>query len=573
MTSAPQVHDSATDILAFHESHHDLIKSTLAPDLHGNLPRHLRSEILQTNPAPFRLPTTGAPRSSPYRTPQWTELSECIREVSPFLFPDEDVHRVAGSRAEPLSHSPSTTTSLPGYAVVRRLADLSQASDVDPAAVEAALREAERVLKSPPDAGKNREYAHRSGAMAVERSTDEERLPLSRVRATSSVASSASAGPREEDVQSRCPCHPHERRRHQRHHCNGSRALSPDHVTAASGLEAASCFHCPSSWGWPAPAPVLSRSPAPPRPAPTATNSPGNNHGSPHVSSRTAGVLDPTMRWYDVYYVWMLYYQQVYAAQVLQERQRQRAKRGRREKRESHRSPHGRHAASRAASSGPEASTGNQEDGTHYAHVPRQSRAVAQVERCGVPEGGSRDMAEASVSTSAQPIRHRHFISPPKPSFHTCASQTPRVPDEKNAKGADRAAHLRAEMRRLEEKYAALSSSLVDAEEEEAQPLTCADGRIRHSAAASSAAGATIARARPAWSPAPAEPRTQGGKSLGSRDDADPTSHRGSVAPAETWQALSERQRNGTFHPMARVRTSRGFSPQPLSRQRPQWRH
>ncbi|CAC9539515.1 conserved hypothetical protein [Leishmania infantum JPCM5] len=572
MTCAPQVHHSAPNILAFHDSHHDLIKGTLAPDLHGNLPRHLRSVILQTNRAPFRLPATGAPRSSPYRTPQWTELSECIREVSPPPFPDEDVRRLAGSRAEPLSHSPSTTMSLPGYAVVRRLADLSQASDVDPAAITAALREAERVLEVPMDAGTNREYARCSGAMIAERSTDEERLPLSRGRATSSVASSASARLREEDAQSRCPRHHHEHPRHQRHHCDGSRALSPEHVTAASGLGAASCFHSSSPWGWPAPAPVLSGSPAPPRPAPTATNSPANNHAGPHASSSTAGVLDPTLRWYDVYYAWMFYYQQLYAAQALQERQRQRAKRGKREKRESHRTPHGRHAVSRAASSGPEASMGNQEDGTHYAHVLRQPRAVARVERGGGPEGAVRSMSEASVSMSAQPIRHHCPISPPKPSTHTRASQTPRVPGEKNAKGDDRAARLRAELRRLEEEYATLSSSLADVEGDEAQPPTCADGRIRQFAAAS-AAGATIARPQPAFPPAPAEARAQRGKWLDSRDDVGPTSHRGSAAPAETWQALSERQRNETFHSMARVRASRGPSPQPLSRQRPQWRH
>lgn len=181
-------------------------------------------------------------------------------------------------------------------------------------------------------------------------------------------------------------------------------------------------------------------------------------------------------------------------------------------------------------------------------------------------------MSKASVSMSAQPTRHHCPVSPPKPSTRSCAWQTPRVSGEKNTKGDDRAARLRAELRRLEEEYAVLSSSLADVEDDGAQPPTCADGRIRHFAAAS-AAGATIARPQPAWSPAPAEPRAQRGKWLGSRDHAGPTSHRGSAAPAETWQALSERQRNGTFHSMARVCTSRGRSQQSFSRQRPQWRH
>lgn len=215
---------------------------------------------------------------------------------------------------------------------------------------------------------------------------------------------------------------------------------------------------------------------------------------------------------------------------------------------------------------------GNREDGTHYAHVLRQPRAVARVERGGVPEGGVRSMSEASVSMSAQPTRHHCPVSPPKPSTNSDAWQTPRVPGERNAKGDDRAARLRAELRRLEEEYAVLSPSLADAQDDGAQPPTCADGRIRHFAA-TSAAGATIARPQPAWSPAPTEPRGQRGRWLGSRDDAGPTSHRGSAAPAETWQALSERQRNGAFHSMARVRTRRGPSPQPFSRQRPQWRH
>ncbi|GET92334.1 hypothetical protein, conserved [Leishmania tarentolae] len=570
MTFAPQAHNSATDVLAFHESHHDALKGTLEPVLHGNLPRPFRSEILQRNQAPVRLAAEGAPRPSPYRTPQWTELRTCIREVSPPSLLDDNACRVAEFGEGSLSDSALTTTSLPGYAVVNRLADLSQASDVDPAAVKAALREAERVLEAPTNAGMHREDPHYSNAMTTERFTDKEHLPLSHVRATSSIASSASAECREVDVESQWPCHHHKPRWHQRRHCDGSRKYSPGHATAASVVGTASCFHRPLAWSRPAPAPVLIGSPAPPRTALTATDITANDHADLHASPSTAGIFPPTMRWYEVYYAWMLYYQQLYAAQVLWEQQRQRAKRG---KKPGHRSPHGKCTASRAANSGPEASTGKQRGGTHYAHVKQHCRAAAWAERGDSSEGGGHGMEEPlSVSRNAPPIRDNPPNFTPQPSSQTREARTSPAGGEKNAKGDDRAARIRAELHRLEEEYAALSCYLTNVEDEEAQPATCVDGRVGHFAAASSA-GVTIAAPQRARSPAPTAPRTQSGKRFGSRHDAGPAPKRGSAAPAETWRTLSERQRSGTFYALARVRTSRSSSPQPFSQQRPHWRH
>ncbi|CAJ1023313.1 hypothetical protein Q4I32_003218 [Leishmania shawi] len=555
MTSTQRVRDFAGDILAFHETHHDALKGTLERDLHGNLPRHLHSEILQENTAPSRPPTTGTPRSSSYRTPQWAELSECLREVSLAPLSDADAPRVAESRAVPLSRSSSTTTSsLPEYQVVKRLADLSQACDVDPEAVAAALQEAEKVLEAPTDAGRDREYAPRGSATAAERSAAKARLPLGGVQVTS-----ASVAHSEEDLHSRRPRHHHHHRRRQDDHCGGSCTRSPDRVATAARLGATSGCHCFFPWGWPTlPCPVRA-----------GTNISADNHANLHMSSGTAEIIDPAMRWYDVYYAWMLYYQQLYAIQVLQGRQQQCAKHG---KRQSCRIHHGRHGDSHTASSGPEVLAGDQEDGTRCVHVERHSRAAAQADRGDVAQGGGSGVAEASPLMNTQPIFHHCPVSPQKPRTQTCTPRALQVSSEKTAKRDDEAARLRAELRHLKEEYAALSSCLVDLGGEGRQFLTCGDRRVRHSATAS-VAGAILAEPHPARPPAPVALRAKGGKRFGSRDDADPMSHYGSLAPAETWQSLSERQRSKALSPVPHVRTGRGSSPQRFSHQRPQWRH
>ncbi|KAG5493246.1 hypothetical protein GH5_01987 [Leishmania sp. Ghana 2012 LV757] len=551
MSSAACAYNGADDILAFHMRHHDALKGTYAPDVHGNLPRPLRSEVAQLHPAPRRLPAAEAPLSSPYCTPQWTEFSECLREVAPPPFPDGGLLPMAEPHAEPLSRSASATPSLPGYAVVKRLADLSQASDVDPAAVVAALREAERVLQAPMNTDPNLEYAHCNSPRAAERTAAKECSSAGRVRASSSAASAASAPHDGKGAPSLQERHHHQHRRHPYRHSNRSRSPSADCASTAARFGTASGRHTPFPWGWPVPAPIHCGSPAPPRPGSAAINFPPG-HDAPFWE---AGAVEPTMRWYEVYFSWMLYYRQLYAAQVQQQR---RAKRARRQSR---REARGRHAAPHAAGSGPEVSTGGQEEDTGSAHVRRRSCAAAWADRGDAVEGHVSGAVGASASRMTRPVPHHRLTYAGQPNAPICASKTPQALHEAAEKGGDDAAPLRAELRRLEERYAVLSSSLASGKHERAQPFTMGDFRNRRSAAAS-AAGAANAAPKQARPLAPTALRAQGGKWYSSCYDGNSTSQRGSVAPADTWQALSERQRNGTLSAMARHRTNRASASQ-----------
>ncbi|KAG5491694.1 hypothetical protein JIQ42_01600 [Leishmania sp. Namibia] len=554
MTSSACAYNGADDILAFHMRHHDALKGTYAPDVHGNLPRPLRSEVAQLHPAPRRLPAAEAPLSSPYCTPQWTEFSECLREVAPPPLPDEGVLPMAESHAEPLSRSASATPSLPGYAVVKRLADLSQASDVDPAAVVAALREAKRVLQAPMNTDPHLEYAHCNSPRAAERTAAKERSSDGRVRATLSAASATSAPYDENGAPSRQE-RQHQHRRHPYRHSDRSRSPSADCASIAARFGTASGCHTPFPWGWPVPAPVHSGSPAPPRPGSAAINFPAGHKAAHNAPFWEAGAVEPTMRWYEVYYSWMLYYRQLYAAQVQQQR------RAKRERRQSRREARGRHAAPHAAGSGPEVSTGGQEEDTGSAHVQRRSCAAARADRGDAAEGHDSGAVGASASRMTRPVPHHRLTYARQPNAPICASRTPQALREAAEKGSDDAAPLRAELGRLEERYAVLSSRLASGKHERAQPFTLGDCRNKRSAGASAASAANAASklARP---PAPTALRAQGGKGYSSCYDDNPTSQRGSVAPADTWQALSERQRNGTLSAIARHRTNRASASQ-----------
>ncbi|KAG5494004.1 hypothetical protein JKF63_01837 [Porcisia hertigi] len=573
MTSARRVGETADDVLAFHESRHGALKGILAPDLYGNLPRHLRSEVTQPNSAPFRIPPTDALRFSPYQTPQWAELSECMREVSSPPIADADVFRVAASQTEFLSRSLSSTASFPGYEMVKRLADLSQASDVDPEAVAAALREAESVLEASTDLPTPQEYARCNSAADVEHSSAKGHSPLHRTRATSSVASPASAAHRRGNVRSQRPqqndVH-HQLRRREFHPCDGDRIPSSDRVTTAAEPRPTAGCHTSSPWGCPVPTPTLSGSLALPYPAHSGVNMPVGNPTSLSASNRTADTADPTMRWYEVYYAWMLYYQQLYATQVLQGRHRQRARRGKREGR--HRRTYGSCAAPGEVSTEHKVSADPHEDGTEYAHARRQHRSAARPGRSHLPEEGDGGMVGSSSSMCAHPIRHNRSTSLRQPIAEACSSRTRRVPGEKNTKAVDEAARVRAELRRLEEKYAVMSSWLANKEKEETRSLGAGIRRTGHATTVSDA-GKHFQRSQSAKPRASEAPRAQSGKWLGRCDDADQTPHLSSLAPAETWQALSERQRNGTLSGVVRIRTDSGSSQQRFPRQRAQWRH
>ncbi|KAG5468732.1 hypothetical protein CUR178_01567 [Leishmania enriettii] len=555
MTSAACAYSGADDILAFHRKHHDALKGTYAPDVHGNLPRPLRSEVAQLHPAPRRLPAAEAPLSSPYCTPQWTEFSECLREVAPPLLPDEGILPMAESHAEPLSRSASATPSLPGYAVVKRLADLSEASDVDPAAVVAALREAERVLQAPMSTDSHLEYAYCNSPRVAERTATKERSSAGRVRATSSAASAGSTPHDEKGAPSRQERHHHQHRRLPYRHASRSRSPSADCASTAAGFGTASGCHTPFPWEWPVPAPVHSGSPAPPRPGSAAINFPAGHKAAHDALFWEAAAVEPTMRWYEVYYSWMLYYRQLYAAQVQQQR------RAKRERRQSRREARGRHAAPHPAGSGPEVSTEGQEEDTGSAHVQRRSCAAARADRRDAAEGHDIGAVGASASRMTRPVSHHRLTYARQSSAPICAARTPQALREAAEEGGDDAPALRAELRRLEERYAVLSSRLASGKHERVQPLTLGDCRNRRSATAS-AASATNAAPKLARPPAPTALRAQGGKWYSSCYDDNPTSQGGSVAPADTWQALSERQRNGTLSAMARRRTNRASASQ-----------
>ncbi|KAG5468311.1 hypothetical protein LSCM1_02291 [Leishmania martiniquensis] len=567
MASEPYPHAFADDIIAFHQHHHDALKGTFAPDVHGNLPRHQRSEIAELNPASFHLPAAEALRSSPYCTPQWTEFSECLREVVSPPFPDADSHHIAESSAEPLFRSSSATPSSPSYAVVKRLADLSQASDVDPAAVVATLREAERVLQAPASTSAHRHGAHCSSPTAAEHTTAKRHSPAGHLRTTSPASSAASAAHHKGDARSQQRPHSHhehhQHRRHLHRPSNRSRTFVPDRVATATQSGTAFGCHTSSPWGWPAPAHAFSSSFAPPLLGSVERDLPASCNGARSMSPWEAGAIDPAMRWYEVYYSWMLYYQQLYGAQLQQQQQQ----RSRPEKRQSRHRAYCGHTASHAASARPDVLAGAQND-TGEVHLQQRSRAAARASGCSVAEEDGSGAVGASAPVMAQPTRHPCPMSTRGPRAPIYASRAAQPVHETTEKGGDEVAQLRAELRRLEEKFALFFYRAAEGKRDETRAPTSGDCSMRHSATAS-APSASIEAPQLARPLAAAAPRAPGTRWHGDRGHDSRTSQRGSVAPADTWQALSERQRNATASSMPRLRTSRASQLHRFPRQQP----
>lgn len=555
---------TADDVMAFHTRYHDAMHGTLAPgdqhhhqyNLHyGTLPRPLRSYHAHRSGEVSTLSGAAQPTSaaSAFRTPQWSEFSECVREVSPRTADEEedDVDDLVASRQEKnddeasmrvarrVGASPTKSTSAAAAAgrdVVDRLAALSQSPHADAMAVAAALREAEEMLSQ----GKTvaavpvETYQGEAPLRRNDRS-QHRRLPFADRDVLHEKAAASHQAPYSEQLRKEA-AEEHHRRWPETH--SSFQAPPPPPQT-------------PPAWPWPTSAaerssftPALS----PQWPTAAASTASPQLTGFAPPAMNSAGVLDATAHWYEVYYAWMLYYQQLYAAQVQQYEQAQRREARRARSQHRHRHRHGRQQQDGHVSRGTSRTRAADTEGSY----PHHDNVSNLGERHGAMSAsreheGSRDRDMEARHRADQRDHSRRMGK--RDTMTAGDGVGGSVPDDRVAETQQ----LRAELRQLEQKLAALSATAVATDEETSHYQS----RSQRSPPPRSGAGKARAganrgrRVRPA-SASPSPERVASHSVVVRPPPTKP------AAAAVTWQALSERQRS---------RSATGGE-----RQRPQWR-
>lgn len=562
---------SADDVGALHSRYHDTMHGTFAADRHHNLPRPLRSYVLNRSknvsvlssglataqalaPPLTKTANRDATISSPavFHTPQWNEFSEYVRELSP----------PAGSRESSQAEEDSAVSSSTSHgrdakdsdegdriseeeegvqspsaelSVVDRLAAISRSANVDPVAVAAALREAEDLLKHPTPVAVPRKKED-----AVQRSCDDSSAQAGhRARSISNGGKkqqqntkTSAAHCRERDE---ADCHPYDLA-FPRHQNRFSAQMRPQEFRKGKDERARAVDARHASWPWPGRSPTLHAVPASPSPGLTTGDTPAATTFFP-VLEGNASATDATAYWYEVYYAWMLYYQQLYATRILQCVRHQR----RSQRREARRQRSRRGGDGEVQTSG--TSAGTEDEHRHYCRSAALERVVQEAQADTMGRGGG-DIRTSPLhhhrqrdwpSTSPPETDHRH-------PHRRCSLCTGHVDD---------AQQLRAQLQRLEDQLASLSSMVAGKGGEE-QRL--------HKTNASHEP--TVARAQQRKR---ASARAQSGERSGGSQlpSVAPPAQAKSTAAA-TWQALTERQRSRSG---ARADRDRRASPQRL-----QWR-
>ncbi|KPA82342.1 hypothetical protein ABB37_03431 [Leptomonas pyrrhocoris] len=565
---------SADDAVAFHSQYHDTMHGTFAVDKHHNLPRPLRSylphrnrdiSVLSSTPTPP--PPATSSSSSVFCTPQWNEFSDCVREVSP-LDGEEDRTDKEGERSEGSSATDARErkgtrgerapfTSSTDRSVVDRLAELSQNPDVDPVAVAAVLREAENMLTHPTNNAAGSTPAQRRHAQANQHRTHLRSHgngdPLDRDGQRPSQQTGRRAHDDESDEAAR-----HERR----HHHHRRRDTQRDRQAF---MYPAGAAHQP--WPWPSNMPVSEETAVRDPPSPAWHQMPP----TPFVCNPFPSAVPPAVDkestrstpvpWYEVYYAWMLYYQQLYATQILQyERQQRRMQRREAQRGRSERRPH------RTA---PEPNLwAEQDDAPDAGQERQQERALP-----GRAVEGDRALP-ATIDDAGPPNSHHHHPAnvtprqrqqtsrPPKRLSESVTAANRKYGEAHDAQGREaplngtEAQLLRAQVQHLEEQLAALSALVTVDDPQRRGPGKTFSKEAPNSAKTDNEGnGARLRSSGTRRSPERIQPHSAAAQ-LAETQPA--------TATAATWRELAERQRSRSGDNRDRSRLA--------SPQRPQWR-
>ncbi|KPI87076.1 hypothetical protein ABL78_3838 [Leptomonas seymouri] len=563
---------SSEDVIALHTHSHDAMRGTFAADKHHNLPRPLRSylsskgdniSVLSSAMVP---PPATSSSSSIFRTPQWNEFSDCVRELSPLAGEragagdDEDGYSEAsdathGGEVDGTRGSKILSSSR-DRSVVDRLAELSQSPDVDPSAVAAALRDAENMLQHP------------LGNASVSTPAPRKHPQVSRGRSNLRTYGLAGVldveeqrrGQSTDGVERSSESHQADRRDHY-HYQNGyldqvrqqrsSRDGLEEFRSPAEGAHQPWTFrpNAPCSVGAAVPNPYFSRSHG--WVPPNCQASVSLNAAPPAMGN--ASSEDVTVPWYEAYYAWMLYYQQLYAAQILKYEHRQR----RMQRREARREKSRRRANRTAQESSLWA---EQDDASNaymdYYHKVMEGHAAQDARTKPAAEGGTvhQQPHRHEGEQCSLPRRH-HQSRPSKLHMKSSTAANETYTERQDVRGRDVDAsrtevqQLRAQLQQLEEQLAALSARVAEE-----------DGRNRGHREAGDTTGRNRGRSS-ARLPASGGRRDPEDAQLGSTAAR---LTRTKPPAAATWQALTERQRSRSG--VSRDR-GRHASPQQL-----QWR-
>lgn len=559
---------SADDAVALHARHYNALESTFSSDRHGTLPRPLRSYQSNNNRSITVLSATSlnadaqpALTSSVYRTPQWNEFSDCVREVSsdaedrtsnkevegdgedasdgdePEVSQDASAAAVEDEEKEAVARHPRVSAE---HNVVRRLADLSQSPTADPDAVAAALREAEALLRQRGDraassggADGGQNFPRHSGRPQL-RLADSDLLHRRDSRPDTSLPHEARDLWEGKERDSR----PHLRRdtsvsqlprdRHEKH-----RTLS-----SVEDVDAAS----PPTWPWPT---AVSGNAVGATGA-SAAASPHQPLPFPHFT----GSRDAVAHWYEVYYAWMLYYQQLYAAQILQHEQQQQRVR-RRDARRAKRQQRHDHQLNDVLQAG----TARADRPTAFEDFPpaKSDRRVRHLKE--------RPSTVVEVGVEQPLPHHRSRSSRSNPT--RAAAPADRNEDSHGGRRHAETQLLRAELHALEDKLAALSAVVAAGEDGEGSGAPHQTQHIdAHQNRPSTRRGSTHGGARTQSSAALHSPEHHAPRAEAVQQ---PVSME--AVSVGTWQALTERQRSRSA-----VRGDHRRRVTAHAQKRPQWK-